>query len=103
MFKEKVLAFDKEFLELYQLYINEHEKLNKFRGQTVEGDEAVNEINGHLKAIHALFNQIMPYIKYIQDRNEFVTNVYNQYVSFIEELKQNGAVLVEAEQKEVIN
>ena len=66
-------------------------------------DQAVNEINGHLKAIHALFNQIMPYIKYIQDRNEFVTNVYNQYVSFIEELKQNGAVLVEAEQKEVIN
>jgi hypothetical protein len=45
----------------------------------------------------------MPYIKYIQDRNEFVTNVYNQYVGFIEELKQNGAVLVEAEQKEVIN
>jgi hypothetical protein len=41
MFKDKVLAFDKEFLELYQLYINEHEKLNKFRGQTVEGDEAV--------------------------------------------------------------
>lgn len=97
MLKDKILEFDKSVLEVYQEYVNEHEKLNKYRGEIVEGDEAVTELNNNLKKIHLLFNELMPFIKFVQDRHEFVNNVYNQYVGFIEELKQNGAVLVESE------
>jgi hypothetical protein len=102
MFKDRILEFDKEFLEIYQQYIDEHDKLSKFRGETIS-DDKVAEVNAVLSNIHNHFNQIIFYIKYVQDRHEFVTNVYNQYVGFIEELKANGATLVETEQKEVIN
>ena len=43
MLKDKILEFDKNVLEVYQEYVNEHEKLNKYRGEVVEGDEDDSE------------------------------------------------------------
>lgn len=96
MLKDKILELDENVAQVYQEYVNERHKLNKFTGREFN-DEEILEVNSILKQVHLLFGDLMPFIEFVKQRNELAINIYNEYMDFIEQLKKGGATLVESE------
>lgn len=89
---QQVLALlDEELTLAYEKYVKWHENLNEFRDKKLETPELVDEVNTILTEIQQGFKDIYPTLFWVQQRQEFTSNVIKEYNAFIENLKAGGA------------
>jgi hypothetical protein len=81
--------FVKIFTE-YQILMDEY---YSFNGQKIT-EENLSEVNQILKNIGAKFTECYPVLHYINEQHNFASKAIFDYHSFIENLKKNGAEII---------